>query len=123
MSHVGWRLIVASMAKISRPREPAISDTASDFTLSRKASTSPALERASGRLSCSYPSPVLSDLSLAIFSCNSPASHLLRVIGQREVENLRFRDRDAVALEALAGLKVVEVTVHLASPIAERGGL
>jgi hypothetical protein len=45
MSQVGCRLMVASMAKISRPRPDTVVGVM-DFTRARKASTSLPLERA-----------------------------------------------------------------------------
>src|SRR4051812_44533819 len=40
VSHIGWRLMVASSAKISRPRWPDWAAGPSDFTLLRNASIS-----------------------------------------------------------------------------------
>src|SRR5262249_12464732 len=48
VSQVGWRLMVASSAKISRPRAPAAVDGARLFTCARKASISERVETAAG---------------------------------------------------------------------------
>ena len=48
VSHSGWRLMVASSAKISRPRWPAFAAGPSDLTLFRNASISARDEVAAG---------------------------------------------------------------------------
>src|SRR3954451_9979045 len=50
VSHIGWRLMVASSAKISRPRWPDGEAGPSDFTLLRNASISARGDAAAGCL-------------------------------------------------------------------------